>query len=92
MTETLHITVRGRVQGVGFRAFTVAAANRHRIVGWVMNSPDGRSVEIVAQGDSEAMRAFLDLVGQGTAASRVDHVEDHPLESGETFAQFSVRH
>ncbi len=92
MTETLHITVFGRVQGVGFRAFTVSAANRHRIVGWVMNAPNGRSVEIVAQGDSEAMRAFIDLLRHGPAASHVDRVDSHPTESAEDFTRFSVRH
>ncbi len=92
MTETLHITVRGRVQGVGFRAFTVAIAREHGIVGWVMNAPDGRSVEMYARGAPEEMRAFVERVRQGPPASYVERCESHPIDTDEEFARFIVRH
>ena len=48
----------GRVQGVGFRATTRDAAQRHGLTGWVRNEPDG-SVALVAEGPDSAVEAFL---------------------------------
>ena len=48
----------GNVQGVGFRFTTVRVAERYDVGGTVRNLPDGR-VEIVAEGDSEEIDAFL---------------------------------
>lgn len=69
--QSLRILVRGRVQGVGFRAFVVHAAHLHRVTGWVRNLPDG-SVEILAQGVGAG---FLDEVRRGPARARVKSVE-----------------
>ena len=52
------MTVRGRVQGVGFRFFTKQLADRLGIHGVVWNASDG-SVRIEAQGDEAAMTAFM---------------------------------
>ena len=66
--------VVGRVQGVGFRYFTEAAATREGLHGWVTNRPDG-SVEICAEGDSDAIRRFEYHVRQGPPGARVETVE-----------------
>jgi len=52
------MTVRGRVQGVGFRFFTKQLADQLGIQGVVWNASDG-SVRIEAQGDDAAMAAFI---------------------------------
>jgi acylphosphatase len=52
----------GNVQGVGFRFTTVRTAERYDVTGTVRNLPDGR-VEVVAEGDSEEIDAFLSDVG-----------------------------
>jgi Acylphosphatase len=49
-----HVVIRGRVQGVGYRAFTEYAALDHRLAGWVRNRRDG-GVEAVFAGPAEAM-------------------------------------
>jgi acylphosphatase len=66
--------VKGRVQGVYFRAFTRSVAEELGVRGWVRNLPDG-SVEAHGAGDGETMQAFQDRLYVGPAAARVDEVE-----------------
>ncbi len=56
--ERLAITVRGTVQGVGFRPFVFRLACRHSLAGWVRNSTG--PVEIEVEGDPGGLRCFLD--------------------------------
>lgn len=72
--RTVRVLVAGRVQGVGFRAFAIRAANRLGIDGWVRNLPDGR-VEALAAGEAEAIAAFLEALRQGPPLARVTAVE-----------------
>ena len=74
--------ISGRVQGVGFRYFTEAAALREGLHGWVKNLPDGR-VEVLAEGDADALLRFERQVRHGPPAARVEHVEvDDTTPSG----------
>ena len=66
--------IGGRVQGVGFRFFTEAAAAREGLSGWVRNLPDGR-VEIEIEGDAEAVERFERSVRRGPPGARVSHVQ-----------------
>ena len=66
--------IGGRVQGVGFRYFTEAAALREGILGWVRNLPDGR-VEVSATGDAEALERFERHLRHGPPQARVEHVD-----------------
>ena len=82
--------ISGRVQGVGFRYFTEAAAAREGLHGWVRNLPDG-SVEIVAEGEAEAIERFERFVSHGPRGARVSGVQafDELPEHRQT--GFSVR-
>jgi len=62
------------VQGVGFRYFTVDAAAREGVTGWVRNRADGR-VEIAAEGDADAVDRFERAVRHGPPHARVDDVD-----------------
>ena len=66
--------IRGRVQGVGFRFFTQAAAAREGLHGWVRNNPD-RSVEVAAEGDPDALERFERHLRHGPPGARIDDVE-----------------
>jgi acylphosphatase len=66
--------VSGRVHGVGFRYFTEAAAAREGLHGWVQNLSDGR-VEIVVEGDQEAIERFERQISHGPPGARVSDVE-----------------
>ena len=74
MRVACRYIISGRVQGVGFRFFTEAAAMREGIDGWVRNLPDGR-VEVAAEGDADAMDRFERSVRHGPPAARVDDVD-----------------
>ena len=81
--------VKGRVQRVGFRFFVEDAARREGIRGYVQNQHDG-SVEVVAEGDLEALLRFEQAVRRGPAGARVDDVETTEMAPTGGFVGFSV--
>ncbi len=80
----------GRVQGVGFRWFVMEAASAEGITGWVRNVPDG-SVEIIAEGDADAMERFERAVRHGPGRARVEDVVTEVLTPTGRFPSFSPR-
>ncbi len=70
----IHIRVFGRVQGVGFRAWTVRQALDLNLTGFVRNRRDG-SVEIMADGMVEAVSDLLTRCQRGPTFARVDRIE-----------------
>ena len=79
--------VSGRVQRIGFRAFIWDHAVHEGITGSARNLPDG-SVEVMAEGESEAMLRFEMALRQGPPGARVDNVEVDelmPTRRGGTF-------
>ena len=74
MDETLvarDVRVRGRVQGVGFRAWTAHTARGLGLTGWVRNEADG-SVRAHLQGPPEAVADMLERMARGPASARVE--------------------
>jgi len=69
-----HLSVRGRVQGVGFRAFVEREALRHGVEGWVRNRRDG-SVEAVLAGLPEKVEAVIEACRRGPFNARVDTLD-----------------
>jgi acylphosphatase len=86
----VRITVRGRVQGVGYRASTVYEASRLRLTGWVRNQPDG-SVLLEAQGPSDKVAQLEAWCRRGPSLAKVTtcDVEEVSVVSGED--DFDVR-
>jgi acylphosphatase len=92
-----HAVVRGRVQGVGFRAFVEHQAKQHGIEGWVRNRRDG-TVEAVFAGTPEQVEAMLEACRKGPPSSHVHMVEDRPgtedevaMRGGERFALLTTK-
>lgn len=69
--------ISGRVQGVGFRHWTMRNARKLNLRGTVRNRPDGR-VEIHAAGESEDLSELRDRLGRGPRTARVDEVQEIP--------------
>ena len=68
-----RISVSGRVQGVGYRAFTVRAATDRGLVGGVRNCEDGR-VELEVEGPKDRILSLIDALKVGPPASRVTDI------------------
>jgi len=81
--------IKGRVQRVGFRFFVENAAQREGIQGYVRNQHDG-TVEVVAEGDADAMQRFEMAVRRGPAGARVDDVETLDVEPSNRFTGFRM--
>lgn len=88
--RTVHLRIRGRVQGVFFRANARDRAEELGIRGWVRNRPDG-TVEAIASGDDDSVEAFIGWCGEGSTAARVDRVEVEPSEETAPEGSFEIR-
>lgn len=73
MVKAIRYRIVGRVQGVGYRAFVQHAAQGERLHGFARNLADG-SVEVLAEGDAEALARFEWRLWQGPPLARVDEV------------------
>ncbi len=83
-----RVRVRGRVQGVFFRAETRDRARSLGLAGWVRNCPDG-TVEAVFEGEEARVRSMVDWCREGPPGSTVDGV-DVEWEQPEHRAGFTV--
>lgn len=90
-TKPVSVTVHviGKVQGVGFRAWTEETAGTLGLTGWVGNDPDG-SVRAVFTGSDEAVNAMLERVKVGPPAARVDRVTTEPADPDDTEYNFKI--
>lgn len=82
-----HLTIRGRVQGVGFRESMRWEADRLGATGWVRNRRDG-TVEAVVDGGPEAVAALVAWAHRGPASAHVVHVVVTDIEG--SFVGFEV--
>ena len=84
-----RVIVKGKVQGVAFRAYKKSEARKIGLVGWVRNLPDG-SVETILEGSAESVNLMLTWLRRGAPMSRVDDLivlEEKP--TGE-FTDFDI--
>jgi acylphosphatase len=72
-----QVTVTGRVQGVGYRAWVEHRARAHALDGWVRNRRDG-SVEALLAGPAEVVADMIARCRRGPSTARVDDVRDDP--------------
>ena len=88
---TFFFRVKGRVQGVGYRAFVRRQARAQNIVGWVRNEADG-SVAGQASGDAPALANFRNILRAGPAWAFVESLDWEPLNEGESLpTSFEIR-
>lgn len=87
--ERIHVSISGRVQGVGFRWFIMSEARRLGLAGWVRNNPDG-SVELEAAGPPDLIRALRERIAVGPRTARVDKVVELPIASSQLPRPFDL--
>lgn len=86
--HTLHLSIRGRVQGVFYRDSMRRQAQRLGVAGWVRNCADG-SVEAVVHGAPDAVDAIVRWAWQGPQHAEVTQVE--VTQADGTYSTFEIR-
>ena len=88
--ERLAARVIGRVQGVGFRWWARRQAEELGLAGWVMYADDERSVELVAEGDPDALSELERRLYQGPPGAHVQEVEVRHLAASGEYDGFGI--
>ncbi|HEY8134410.1 MAG TPA: acylphosphatase [Candidatus Limnocylindrales bacterium] len=88
--ERLEATVRGYVQGVGFRYFVVRRAKELGLAGWTANEHDG-TVHVVAEGSPAALDELTRHLHAGPPGAHVERVDANRLPSVGDLRGFSIR-
>ena len=86
--QCVKAIVKGKVQGVFYRASTREQAEQLGLVGYAHNKPDG-SVEVVACGSADAIEKLLAWMEEGPPDARVDHIEATEM-CYKAFQEFSI--
>ncbi|MGD9615341.1 MAG: acylphosphatase [Alphaproteobacteria bacterium] len=87
--RSVRLRISGRVQGVGYRAWTLQTAARLGVRGWVRNRANG-TVEILVTGDEPAVAAMIEACRVGPRAARVGDVAVSEAEDDGS-ADFTAR-
>ena len=87
----LHAIIHGRVQGVSFRYFAVQRASELGVAGYVRNRWD-ESVEVVVEGQRQAVEELLAFLRVGPRAAFVTDVDVQWLAATDEFERFEVRY
>lgn len=85
----LHVVVRGRVQGVGFRWFVREAARTRDVAGWVKNLFDG-GVEVLAEGAESDIAWLRSELAKGPDGAAVESLEEMANDAAEPVRPFAI--
>lgn len=86
-----HVWVKGRVQGVGFRAHVEYGARQiGGLTGWVRNV-GWKTVEAIAEGERDNVERFIEMMKQGPSVSRVDECTVEWEDVTGEFREFGVK-
>jgi len=92
VADALHATVRGKVQGVFFRASVTQVAQGLGLTGWVRNMPSGVEVEVWAEGERPKLDKLLEYLHHGPPRARVDDIAvEWPPPTGQ-YQEFGTRY
>ncbi len=83
---TIHLLIKGKVQGVFYRATAKKIAHKLKLTGWIKNTKDG-NVEATATGKEEQLQEFINWCKQGPENAKVEDVivEQKPITSFDIF-------
>ena len=85
----VHLLIRGRVQGVGFRYFAAREARRLELSGVVRNRMDG-AVEVEAEGDRESLERLVEAMRVGPRAAQITSVDERWSEGSARHRGFEI--
>lgn len=90
MKKQLILKVTGLVQGMGYRYSSQKEARKRGLVGYVSNLRDG-SVELVAEGEEQALKDFLVWCYNGVGAATVQAIEDTWKDPAGKYEDFVIK-
>jgi acylphosphatase len=85
----IHLIIKGKVQGVYFRASAAREARQLGLTGWVRNTAEG-DVEIIAQGGGDELKSFASWCHKGPKSARVTGVVQKDVDE-QAFGEFSIQ-
>ncbi|NWG17526.1 MAG: acylphosphatase [Chloroflexi bacterium] len=88
--QQLHAIIRGRVQGVNFRYYTMQTARELELTGWVRNLIEG-TVEVTAEGPRHRLERLLRFLYTGPTNARVEDVEVEWRSVTHEYDSFNIR-
>ncbi len=88
-TKKAHLTVRGQVQGVGYRFFVQKIAKKNGLAGWVKNKEDG-SVEVTTEGEESLIETFIQTLRTQHPWAKVDALEVEWASCANEFHSFDI--
>lgn len=91
MATSVQVFYEGNVQGVGFRYSVRQIAKGFDVTGAIRNLRDGR-VELLAAGEEDEVRAFLDAILQSELRAHIRKHTEAPLPDPPAFSGFEIRH
>jgi len=89
---SVRVMVYGRVQGVFFRAFTSRQASELGLSGYVCNLPDGKAVEVQAEGERNKLERLIGHLKDGPPGARVERVVTNWSEYTGSYSGFIIRY
>ncbi|MFC4557322.1 acylphosphatase [Virgibacillus kekensis] len=86
-----HMTIHGRVQGVGFRKSAKNHAQKQNLTGWVQNKQDG-TVELKVEGAKDSINSYISMLKDGfNPYIKVEKVEMNQSGNEEGFDDFTIK-
>ena len=89
--HSVHLVIRGRVQGVGFRYFALREARTLGVHGVVRNLADG-AVEVEAEGERVNLERLVEMLRRGPRAAQITGVEERWSEGPARHQGFEIGH
>ncbi len=86
---TVRLKIKGKVQGVFFRATAREIAEKNNLKGWIKNKSDG-AVEVVVTGKKEAVETFIEWCKEGPKRAVIDEVNVTSLDEI-IFSEFQIK-
>lgn len=90
MFAEIFCVIRGKVHGVGFRAFVETVAKEHAVMGWVRNNMTDGTVEVLMQGIPDVLKECTEALHAGSVLSKVESVAVDWRTPREQFDDFKV--
>lgn len=89
--QEIYCIISGKVQNVAYRAYAQDSATELGLCGFVRNLPDG-TVELVAQGDKDTLKEFVEYLHEGSLLAKVEHVSIDWRTIKKPHNDFSILH